>query len=91
MGLLFTWQRVPEGNFPELNKYEGKKNINHNYVLTPTYDQITLFFQVNTVFDYQRFIMYSRIIKTGNPPRLKICIRDKEAENLLDMFQVRKF
>ena len=47
------------------------------------------YLKVNTVFDYQRFIMYSRVIKTGNPPRPKLCIRDKEAENLLDMFQVR--
>merc|ERR1719266_680591 len=47
------------------------------------------YLKVNTVFDYQRFIMYSRIIKTGNPLRPKLCIRDKEAENLLDMFQDR--
>ena len=48
-------------------------------------------FQVNTVFDYTRFIMFSRVIETGNPPRMTICIRDKEAENLLDMFQVKQF
>jgi HD superfamily phosphohydrolase len=44
---------------------------------------------VGVVFNYERFIKYSKILKTGNPNRRRICIRKKENEMVDEMFADR--
>ena len=45
--------------------------------------------KIGHVFNYERFISFSKILTTGSPPRRHLCLRDKEAENLREMFQDR--
>ena len=47
------------------------------------------YMQIGTIFKFDRFINYSKIIKTGIPERRRICIRDKEAELVMEMFSDR--
>jgi HD superfamily phosphohydrolase len=44
---------------------------------------------IGHVFKYERFISFSRIMKTGFGDRTKICMRDKEAELVEEMFRDR--
>ena len=44
------------------------------------------FMKVGTVFDFNRLITFSKVVKTGNPIRRRICIRDKEAEAVAEMY-----
>jgi len=40
------------------------------------------YLDVGVIFKYDRFIKFCTVEKTGIPERRRICIRDKEAENL---------
>ena len=43
------------------------------------------FLNIGHIFDYKRYINFSTIEKTGKEgerPRKRLCLRDKEAENL---------
>ena len=44
---------------------------------------------IGHVFKYERFIQFSRVFKTGLGQRTKICLRDKEAELVEEMFRDR--
>jgi len=45
--------------------------------------------KIGHVFNYERFIAYAKIIKHGEPARRHICLRDKEADMLREMYQDR--
>ena len=49
------------------------------------------YLKIGHVFDYERFIKYSKVETVGPPSRRRkrICLRDKEAENLLEMYKDR--
>ena len=47
------------------------------------------FMKVGTTFDFNRLMSYSKVVKTGNPLRRRICIRDKEAEAVAEMYHDR--
>lgn len=66
------------------NKISGIDVDKWDYFLRDDY-----YLKIGHIFDYSRFMSYSRVIKTGNPERRRICIRDKEAELLFEMFQDR--
>jgi len=40
------------------------------------------YLDIGVVFQYDRFMNFCTVEKTGKPQRKRICIRDKEAENL---------
>ena len=44
------------------------------------------YFNIRNTFDYDRLINYAKVIKTGENERKHICIRDKEAEEIMNMF-----
>ena len=41
------------------------------------------------MFNYSRFIEFSRVFEIGSGNRTKICLRDKEAELVEEMFRDR--
>ena len=47
------------------------------------------YLKIGHVFDYHRFIKYCQVEKIGPKQRKRICLRDKEAENLLEMYKDR--
>ena len=44
------------------------------------------YFNIGRIFDYDRIINFAKVIKTGDYGRKHICIRDKEAELIMEMF-----
>ena len=63
------------------NKKTGIDVDKWDYFLRDSY-----FLKINHVFDYDRYILQSRLIKTGARNRWTICIRDKEKSMIEDMF-----
>ena len=66
------------------NKISGIDVDKWDYFLRDDYN-----LKIGHIFNYERFIKYSKVLKTGNPRRNHICLRDKEAELLCEMFQDR--
>lgn len=71
-------------NYKGMFSFEGIDVDKWDYFLRDDY-----YLKINHIFNYKRFIKLSKIVKTGDPPRRRICILDKESENLLEMFQDR--
>ena len=44
------------------------------------------YFNIGRIFDPDRIMNYAKVIKTGENERKHICIRDKEAEGIMEMF-----
>ena len=44
------------------------------------------YFNIGRIFDPDRIMNYAKVIKTGDNGRKHICIRDKEAEGIMEMF-----
>ena len=44
------------------------------------------YFNIGRIFDPDRIMNYAKVIKTGDNERKHICIRDKEAEGIMEMF-----
>ena len=60
------------------NKLTGIDVDKWDYFLRDDY-----YFHMNHIFQYERFMQFSRVEKTGNPERRRLIMRDKEAENVL--------
>ncbi|VDI38410.1 Hypothetical predicted protein, partial [Mytilus galloprovincialis] len=44
---------------------------------------------IKNTFDHHRFMKFVRVINVGDPGRLQICFKDKEAETLYGMYLIR--